>query len=75
MIKSSDGGTYDWVKVVVDGCGDGAQITYRCTELNKDGSDSLDDDCSQWTDDEVREQTCAMLDIVEGMSEIQVEFD
>lgn len=52
---------YDWVRADVD---EGqVTFTYRVTGLDRDGCTSHDEDVSDWTDKNIQELGCDLLDI------------
>ncbi len=48
-------------QVVPCALGNGASITYRWEGLDVDGHDSIEDDCSDWTDDEIRDSAATII--------------
>lgn len=52
------------------------RLSYRCTELDRDGSDGFDDENLQdWSEDDIRDFAGSMLGIVkEDRHKIKVEY-
>ena len=76
-IKDSEGSCYEWVKATVSIIDEEVRLAYQISEDGApQGSSSIDDPtCVEWSNDDVREMTAAMLDIAEGKDEIEVIFD
>lgn len=73
MIKAEEG-TYDYVKATVTE--DGISLKYKCSELDRPGSDSIDDDTANtWTLRDIQKVVAQQLGITAGSEEIEVIFD
>lgn len=67
---------YEWVKATVDACTGQVQFTYRVKGLAVDGAHDHDEDVSSWSDSDIQELGCLMLDVPDSDKEtIEVIWD
>lgn len=73
MINAEEG-SYEYVRAVVtEG---GIQLRYQCSELDRPGSDFIDDESANtWTDDDIRKVVAQQLGITGDLEAIEVIFD
>lgn len=66
-------GAYDWVKAtVIEG---GVRLTYHVPDLAVNGRDGIDDDISDWSDEDIQNVAGSMLGIVkEDRHKIEVNY-
>jgi hypothetical protein len=73
LINTNEG-PYEYVKAIVTE--DGISLKYKCSELDRPGSDFIDEDqANTWTDAEIQKVVALQLGITSGSKEIEVIFD
>lgn len=71
MMTAEDGGVCEWCRVTINTSGQ-ARADYKWAGLDRQGSDALDEDVSEWSDQEVREVVAGIIGVEDGIDEIEI---
>ena len=74
VMKSGDGDICDRCRVNIDFEGNAVAI-YRWKSLDVDGRDVLDEDVTDWSDDEIRDVVAGVIGIIEGKEAIEIVWE
>lgn len=73
-MKGEDGEVCEYCKVVVD-CEGTARATYKWRDNPGEGTETHDEDVSDWTDVDIQSLFAELVGIVAGDEEIQVTWE